>query len=242
MLRLLATTSLLVLLAQAPAWGQGQNPASSSPRAGQTSPEGATRLLNQQDQGFIRDAGIGGMAEVTLGKLAEQRAKADPVKDFARRMVQDHSKANDQLAALAKQHNIGMPKELDEEHRQVHDRLEKLSGAEFDRAYIESQVQDHQKTAQLFEWEINSGQNAQLKSFASETLPTILHHLEMARDIHTELSTEAPQAAAGSSAPAATSGTGAHPQQHRDGTPENGARTNELNRQRLQQPEGSRSR
>ena len=118
---------------------------------------------NQPDRLFAREAAIGGLAEVELGKLAEQKGQSDAVKAFARRMVGDHGKANERLTALAKQDGIGLPTGLDQEHAAMRDKLEGMSGAEFDRAYIQGQVTDHQKTAQLLEYEIGSGQDRELK-------------------------------------------------------------------------------
>jgi putative membrane protein len=105
-------------------------------------------------------------------------------------MVEDHTKANDRLLGLAKQDGIVPPDELDREHRAM--RAEKASGDEFDRAYVQGQVQEHQKTAQLLEWEIGSGQDAELKSFASETLPVVLQHLRMARNVEAQVTGKVP--------------------------------------------------
>ena len=85
-----------------------------------------------------------------------------------------------------------MPDELDDEHKAMRAQLESLSGAEFDLDYIQGQVVDHQKTVQLLEYEIGSGQDVELKSFASEILPVVLGHLEMAQNIQAELTANAP--------------------------------------------------
>jgi putative membrane protein len=109
------------------------------------------------------------------------------VKKFARRMIDDHGKANDRLAGLAKEDGIAIPDKLDQEHQAARDRLEVANGAEFDLAYVEGQVADHQKTAQLLEYEIGSGQDVELKSFASDILPVVLQHLRAAQEIQAEL-------------------------------------------------------
>jgi putative membrane protein len=180
---------------------------------GQTMPGQAApgqAALNQTDRSFIHDAGAGGLAEVDFGKLADQKSQNDSVKHFAQQMIQDHTKANDQLAALAKADGIAVPDTLDPDHRATRARLEKLDGARFDRAYIAGQISDHQKTIALFQQETAAGQDPQLKGFAAETLPTIRGHLKMAQGLETELT---PQAAApgaateqsGSSMPRASS-------------------------------------
>jgi putative membrane protein len=86
------------------------------------------------------------------------------VKDFGRQMVADHSKANQQLAQLAQAANIPQSRDLDEEHKAMRSRLQRLSGGDFDLAYIRGQIGDHQKTAQLFEWEIGFGQTRSPKA------------------------------------------------------------------------------
>jgi putative membrane protein len=183
-MRLFAAISLLTLFAAAPASSQtGTAPGMPAP--------------NQNDHLFVYEATIGGRAEVEAGQLAEQKGRAQAVKDFGRQMATDHGQANQQLAQLAKAANIPQPGDLDEEHKAMRALLDKLSGAEFDLAYIRGQISDHQKTAQLFEWEIGSGQNPQLKGFASQILPVVLRHLQMATAIQYQL-------AATASVPAAT--------------------------------------
>lgn len=193
LMHFLATVSSIAILLATPAWAQTGNPAGMTPGTPQTAPGvPAPHQPNQPDRLFVREAAIGGMAEVELGELAAQKGHSDAVKDFARRMVEDHTKANDRLMGLAKQDGIMLPDELDREHRAMRAEFEKASGDEFDRAYIQKQVQEHQKTAQLLEWEIGSGQDAQLKSFASETLPVVLQHLQMARNVEAQMKSKAP--------------------------------------------------
>jgi putative membrane protein len=124
--------------------------------------------------------------------VAEQKGQSDAVKEFGRRMVQDHGEANARLISLAKEDGIAVPHELDAEHQAMRARLDSLSGAEFDLAYLQGQVVDHQKTVQLLEYEIGSGQDVELKSFASEILPVVLQHLRVAQDIQAEMTANAP--------------------------------------------------
>jgi putative membrane protein len=84
-----------------------------------------------------------------------------------------------------------LPDELDPDHQRQRAELEELEGAEFDLAYMRGQIVDHQKTVQLLIWEIGSGQDAEIQRFAAATLPTVLRHLEMARDLTAELKGEA---------------------------------------------------
>jgi putative membrane protein len=199
-MRLLATTAILAVLIAAPAGAQNAKPAPGNPAVmAPLTPQAAPGVpapdqLNQADRLFIREAAIGGKAEVELARLVEKRSRSEAIEGFARRMIEDHGKANERLAVLAKEAGIDPPQELDPEHRAMHERLAKLSGAEFDRAYIQGQIQDHQKTAQLLEWEIGSGQDEDLKAFASAALPVVLEHLGTAQDIATKLTLQASKA------------------------------------------------
>ena len=134
----------------------------------------------------MRAAAAGGLAEIDFGELAGGSGKSQLVKEFAHRMVTDHGSTNKKLSELAARNQFPLPTKLDAEHDLVRENLRKLSGDRFDHAYIASQLQDHQRTAQLLAYEIGSGENADLKSFAEDTLPVVLEHLQMAQDIATQ--------------------------------------------------------
>ena len=185
-MRLLATISSVLVLLAAPTMAQTGNPAGMTPGTGPLQPNNPDRL-------FVRTAAIGGMAEVEFGELAEQKGQSHAVKDFARRMIEDHGKANERLIGLAKEDGIAVPHELDAEHKAMRARLvESPPGAEFDLAYVRGQVVDHQKAVQLLEYEIGSGQDVELKSFAAEILPIVLQHLRTAQDLQAELISKVP--------------------------------------------------
>jgi putative membrane protein len=135
------------------------------------------------DQRFVRDAAEGGMAEVELGRLAEQKASSEDVKKFGERMVNDHSKANDQLKQIANNEGMTVPEKLDAKDRALKARLSKLSGTTFDRVYMENMVRDHKKDVADFQKESTSGSDPAVKQFASETLPTLQQHLQQAESI-----------------------------------------------------------
>jgi len=138
-----------------------------------------------EDIEFILDAAKGGMAEVELGKLAADRAQNDEVKKFAQRMVDDHSKANDQLKQIADSKGIKIPTDTEAKHKALMQRLDKLQGPAFDRAYMNAMVNDHVKDVSEFKKEANSGRDLQVKSFASSTLPTLEEHLQQAKQART---------------------------------------------------------
>ena len=195
MRRLLAATGAALLTMASSAGAQTGNPAGAAPGTTTAAPGApAPHQPNGADRIFIRAAAIGGMAEVETGKLAEQKGQSDAVKGFGRQMVHDHTAANDRLAALAKADNIPLPNEPDPEHRAMHDELQKATGGAFDRAFIDGQITEHQKTVQLLEYEIGSGQDPELKRFAAETLPIVFQHLQQAQLVGAEIVGEAPPA------------------------------------------------
>jgi len=143
--------------------------------------------LSTADHKFATDAAEGGMAEVQLGQLAVSKATNADVKNFAQKMVDDHSKANDQLKAAAAGENITLPTSIGAKNQATYDRLNKLSGAAFDKAYVQDMVRDHEMDVKEFERESQSGNDSALKNFASQTLPTLQEHLRMIKDIESKL-------------------------------------------------------
>jgi putative membrane protein len=169
-----------------PLWGLQQTSSSPAERSQMSASKGADQAtsagkLPAKDRQFIMKAGEGGKAEVELGQLAKDKASSQSVKEFGQRMVDDHTKANRQLEALAGQKGITLPDKLDAKHRALKSRLEKLSGSEFDRAYMHEMVQDHTKDVAEFQRESSAAKDPDVKSFASETLPTLKQHLSLAK-------------------------------------------------------------
>lgn len=143
--------------------------------------------LPQADMQFVTEAAGGGKAEVELGRIAAEKAAAQEVKDFGQMMVDDHTAANEELMRIAGEKQIEVPDELPPDAQEAQQRLDGLSGAEFDRAYMEQMVTDHEKTITLFEQEANTGQDPDLQKFAQDTLPTLQKHLEQAQQINTQM-------------------------------------------------------
>jgi putative membrane protein len=158
-----------------------QPPAPRQQQATKATSSGSADLM------FIREAAMGGMAEVELGRLASQKADNAEVKQFGQRMVDDHGKANDELKQAAQSKNITLPAELAAKHKALQKRLEKLNGAAFDRAYMREMVADHNKDVAAFERESKSGNDPQIKEWATKTLPTLKEHQAMAKDINNKL-------------------------------------------------------
>jgi len=133
----------------------------------------------------------GGMAEVELGKLAQQRAASEQVKQFGSRMVEDHGKANDQLKRLAEAKGVTLPTGLDASETRLMHRLQNLSGAEFDRVYMKEMLSDHKKDVSEFKSKANGARDADVKSFAETTLPTLQQHLDLAQSVEAATRTAA---------------------------------------------------
>jgi putative membrane protein len=125
------------------------------------------------------------MAEVKLGQLAQDKGSNEAVKDFGKKMVDDHSAANDKLKSVAADQKIKLPEAMSKTDQATYDRLSGLSGDAFDKAYARDMVNDHVKDIAAFKREAADGKNDAVKSFASETLPTLQMHLKMARQMAT---------------------------------------------------------
>ncbi|MDP9079661.1 MAG: DUF4142 domain-containing protein [Bacteroidota bacterium] len=140
--------------------------------------------VDKDDAKFAVAAANGGMAEVELGQLAQQKAANAKVKDFGAMMVTDHTKANDEMKALAKSKGITLPVAIDTDEQKVKDDLSAKSGADFDKAYVSNMIDDHKKDIKEFEDASKNCKDADLKAFAINTLPTLKMHLDAIQKIH----------------------------------------------------------
>ena len=184
----LAACALTAGLLVTPAFAQTSTTGSSSSAKGTERSEKLENgsehgTMSAQDHKFAMDAAQGGMAEVELGRLAAQKASNADVKAFGQRMVDDHGKANTQLMQAATSAGMTPPKALDAKHRADMDKLSRLSGAAFDRAYMSHMLMDHKKDVSEFEKQAQNGQDTNLRTFAQQTLPTLREHLRMAQEI-----------------------------------------------------------
>jgi len=139
--------------------------------------------MGDTDSTFVKKAAQGGLAEVELGQLAAQKASSEEVKRFGQRMVDDHTRANEELKQVAAQKNIDVPQQLDAKDKATKARLEKLSGEQFDRAYMRNMLKDHQKDVAEFERMSKVAKDPAIKNFAEQTLPTLKDHLKEAEKI-----------------------------------------------------------
>jgi putative membrane protein len=200
----IALISLTGLLALTPAFAQNQGTTSGSNTTGSQSGSGTSGSTGSQsgtsgsgsmgssrlsagDDKFVRDAAESSLAEIAMGQLGVQKATNADVKAFAQQMIDDHTQANSQLAPIASQKAVTLPTQPSAPHRAAADRISRLSGAEFDRAFMDQMVVDHQKVVSEFEHVSKGGKDTDVKSFASTMLPKLQDHLRMAQDLDTRV-------------------------------------------------------
>jgi putative membrane protein len=184
---MITAATLTGLLALAPAFAQTGTTTTSKTTSTKASTTTSSSTLSSSDRKFIKDAAEGGMMEVELGRIAAQKGTSPDVKTFGQRMVDDHSKANDQLKQVASSKGVTVPASLPPSKQKEIDKFNKLSGAAFDSAYVSHMVADHKKDVAEFQKESKNGKDADVKSFASTTLPTLQDHLKMIQDISSKM-------------------------------------------------------
>jgi putative membrane protein len=169
-------------------------PQPSAPRdaasSGSKSADGATRpagadakaaTLSGGERKFMEKAAAHGLAEVELGRLAQDKATREEVKQFAQRMVQDHGKANEELKQVASAKGVELPAAPDKSHQKKMEKMQKLSGDQFDREYMKDMVKDHKNDVSEFRKQAKGAKDSQVKEFAAKTLPTLEEHLKLAQ-------------------------------------------------------------
>lgn len=180
--RFVRFTGIFFLAGASSVLAQGNSSSMERSPASTTNKTTASKTKGGGDPAFVQEAGVGGLAEVEMGRLAVQKAKDDRIRQFGQKMIDDHSKANEQLKQAASHEGLNVPTALDEKHKQTMNRLEKLSGAEFDAAYSKLMVKDHKEDVKLFEKQSKAG-NSAVQKFAADTLPTLKNHLQMAEEL-----------------------------------------------------------
>jgi putative membrane protein len=151
------------------------------------SPRGA---LTDADRKFVEEAAEGGQMEVELGKLAQQKARNDAVKQFGQRMATDHAKAGQELAQLAAGKGVELSKQPERKTQMEKDRLSKATGAAFDREYVQMMVKDHEKDVAAFKRASQQTQDPDLKAWAAKTLPTLEDHLKSIKQIESQVASK----------------------------------------------------
>jgi len=166
--------SLGTLLAVVPAMAQSSKDSTMSKSSAATT---------MTDTMFMKKAARANLAEVELGRLAVQKATNADVKKFGQRMIDDHTKADDQLKKVAADEHVTLPETMSASDKTTKESLEKLSGEEFDHAYMSDMVKDHKKDVAEFKTESKTAHDEAVKNFAAQTLPTLEDHLKEAEKI-----------------------------------------------------------
>jgi putative membrane protein len=148
---------------------------------------GSNKMLRSADTTFAVKAAQGGLAEVKLGQLAAEKGSSPDVKAFGQQMVDDHSKANEQLKSVAQAENMTLPSEINPKQQAMYAKLQNSSGSEFDHMYVKAMVKDHEDDVKDFEKEANSGSDPQIKDFAAKTLPVLQGHLDKIKGIQSSM-------------------------------------------------------
>lgn len=188
-MHLLLSSGLVVMMAScgnnAGSAGNGSDTTNTDPKKEATAQNDNTFDTSnvKKDAAFAVDIADAGMLEVQLGKLAQTNASAASVKNFGKEMVTDHGKANDELMALAKTKGIALPAALSDKCQKKYNELAAKSGADFDKAYIEAQVDGHKDVVDLLQKESEKGEDIDVKTWAQGKLPVVQHHLDMAKQI-----------------------------------------------------------
>lgn len=138
----------------------------------------AVLAKDNPDESFFKNAAEAGIAEVAAGHMAESKGSSPAVREFAAMMVKDHSAANAKLKKIATAKGVELPTEPSLMQKAMSKKTDMKSGDSFDKDYIEGQIKAHQDTIELLQKEINSGQDAEAKAFAQETLPKVKAHLD----------------------------------------------------------------
>ena len=141
----------------------------------QESPAGKSSSLSAKDKTFIHKAAKGGMMEVAMGNLAAQNGQSDGVKSFGKRMVTDHSKANEELKSIAAKKGVKLPSK------------EPSGKWSSDKAYMDMMVKDHEKDLAEFQDEANNGSDPDVKKFAEDTAKVVKEHLDLANETQSKL-------------------------------------------------------
>lgn len=149
-----------------------------------TSTQKTAMLVEKADADFATEAANGGLAEVQMGQLAKQKGKNEKVKNFGDMMMTDHTKANEELIAIAKTKNIALPAIPGKKEQKAMDDLAKKSPGDFDKAYVDDMIEDHKKDIKLFEEAAKNCKDPDIKAFAAKTLPVLQKHLDAINAIH----------------------------------------------------------
>lgn len=148
---------------------------------------GGTKKLTSAEVAFIKEAGAGNAAEIKMAELALKNAESQDVKDFAQMMIKDHSQANDDLAVVARNHNITFPPDAPEKEKELGKKMLDVKGAAFDKAYVMHAVKDHTKDVADYKKAGQEVKDEKLVEYVNKTTPIIEGHLQAAKDLEAKM-------------------------------------------------------
>ncbi len=151
------------------------------------------------DAKILKDMAGADMAEVQAGKAASSKASSDDVKKFAQQMQDDHGKNLSEVQSLAQQKSVDLPSSPPKKDQRAMSKVDKLSGAQFDKAYMDEMVKDHQKDLKDLQKAAAKAKDAGIKSEAQKTAQVVQQHLQMAQQIDQSLSNGASQGSSAAS-------------------------------------------
>jgi len=146
---------------------------------------GQQQQMSDTDRTFVTNAYQSNLTEIQLGQFAEQQASSDEVKQYARDVVADHTRANDELQQIANTKGVDLPSDIQSTEQE---QFSGLSGAEFDRQYLQHQQDAHRQAISMYEQQASQGQDPELKAFASNQLSSLREHENKANTLMSSLS------------------------------------------------------
>ena len=191
----LALIACAALVASPAVWSQSKDSKDASAKSEQKKDASAKTDqkkggLAGQDRKFFTEMAQANMAEVETGKLAQNKASSDEVKKYAAHMVEDHGKMLQEQQTMAKSKGVQLPKQPKKEHQSALKKLQGLSGEQFDRAYMEQMVKDHERTLKMLQDASKNAKDPELKQAAEKAVPDVQKHLQMAKQITDQKSGE----------------------------------------------------
>ena len=139
--------------------------------------------LDHKDASFIKEASQGGMAEIQLGKMVTDKAQNAELKEFGKRLQQDHTAANQELMQIAQKNGVTLPSELNRKENREADKLQDKTGADFDKAFAEYAIKDHEKDIDTYQKTLRDCKDADLRAWIDKNLPVLRQHLQMVRNV-----------------------------------------------------------
>jgi putative membrane protein len=185
----LAVIGLAAILAGTVACGSSNTEKANAPAANPpaATPPPATAALTSQDKDFMSNAAKAGYDEIQLAQLALKKSKNESVRDFAQKIIADHTKANEDLAKIATKKNVTLPDSTTMGAKGTEAKLKMLSGRHFDQSFVKGMVDDHQDAITKFDTEATQGSDPDVKEFASSTQSTLRDHLSAAQELANKL-------------------------------------------------------